>query len=272
MSVINQMLKDLDARERADSPRHAALAAVGQGSVVSRRRAPRVVWRVAVMAMLLVLALGVLIVERLQTPKSIPALVPAPIAVPVPVVDPALAINEAPLSEGPDEKPRRSATRVADESGAVAASAAEVPPDVLPETRTARTRIEQLPSAHFDPLAAARASLASGDADAALSHIDAVRLSSSAMPVAEADALSALALQQLGRHEAALAAFTRALRGEPDIGAWWAGLGISLEALGRSVEALAAYREAQRRGPLDPALADYLGERIEALSADEPLR
>ncbi|HAI60207.1 MAG TPA: hypothetical protein DCM32_10080, partial [Xanthomonadaceae bacterium] len=87
----------------------------------------------------------------------------------------------------------------------------------------------------------------------------------------EVEALRAAALQQLGQHAAAIEAYTGALRRQPDVGAWWAGLGLSLEAAGRRDEALAAYRDALRRGPLDPALADYLGDRIDALAAaDSP--
>ena len=55
----------------------------------------------------------------------------------------------------------------------------------------------------------------------------------------------------------------RARRGCPKVGA---------HILSFNRVALAAFREAQRRGPLDPALADYLGERVEALSAGEPSR
>lgn len=130
----------------------------------------------------------------------------------------------------------------------------------------ARASIERVVP-DVDPLDEPRRALSEGRADEALAAL-AVHIA----PSAERDALEAAALQALGRHPEAEQAYRRALQREPDIGAWWAGLGISLDATGRGAEALDAYREAQRRGPLAPALADYLGERVEALSAGEPSR
>jgi MSHA biogenesis protein MshN len=146
-----------------------------------------------------------------------------------------------------------------------ATSTAAAPPPSVPAP-AARATIERIATV-VDPLDAARVALAEGRADAALAAL-AVQPEAGA----ERDALEAAALQQLGRHAEAEQAYRRALRREPDVGAWWAGLGISLDTSGRGDEALDAFREAQRRGPLDPALADYLGERVEALSAGEPSR
>ncbi|GAB3735648.1 hypothetical protein GCM10028794_15360 [Silanimonas algicola] len=144
-----------------------------------------------------------------------------------------------------------------------AAEAAPSAPDPVPP---ARASIERL-APEGDPLDVVRDALAEGRADEALAALATLPGHGAAR-----DALEAAALQALGRHADAEPLYRRALRQEPDVAAWWAGLGISLDAAGRGPEALEAFREAQRRGPLDPALTDYLGERVEALSAGEPSR
>lgn len=273
MSVINQMLKDLDARGGGDAQRRAALTAAGQGVMPVPRNALSLritvvvaVLSTAVLTMLLVWWLAPLVATPADAPApAVPGAVvaqavppPAAAPMPVPVAAPPPAAVE-PVAAPPP------AAAAPIPAPAVAPARADVPATAAADTAPARSRIEVLPAMDADPLATAREALAAGDAEDALRQLDAARPSPAHR--AEADALAAAALQQLGRHEAAIAAYTRALRGEPDIGAWWVGLGISLEAASRGGEALSAYREAQRRGPLDAALADYVGERVDALSA-----
>ncbi len=264
MSVINQMLKDLDARGGGDAQRRAALTAAGQGVMPVPRNALSLritvvvaVLSTAVLTMLLVWWLAPLVATPADAPMPVPVAAP-PAAAVEPVAAPPPAAVE-PVAAPPP------AAAALIPAPAVAPARADVPATAAADTAPARSRIEVLPAMDADPLATAREALAAGDAEDALRQLDAARPSPAHR--AEADALAAVALQQLGRHEAAIAAYSRALRGEPDIGAWWVGLGISLEAASRGGEALSAYREAQRRGPLDAALADYVGERVDALSA-----
>ena len=286
MSVINQMLRDLDARGQGDAAsRHAAMASVGQ-AVGDRRpawRSQRVWWFAAAASVALALTAVLLVVNRWQAIERVaeagtPSDAPAPaLAEPVAEIEAVVAADAvavaspapqaanvvpvptpAPVPAPPVASPERPA-----------AVAADPQPEPLPPPApapAARATIERV-AAEVDPLDAARNALAEGRAEAALAAL-------AAQPEAgaEGDALEAAALQQLGRHAEAERAYRRALGREPDVGAWWAGLGISLDASGRGDEALDAFREAQRRGPLDPALADYLGERVEALSAGEPSR
>lgn len=277
MSVINQMLRDLDARGRgSDDARRAAMAAAGVPRHGAPRRAStsRLRWGLVVTTLLLALVVGgmlwmrtspVGVIERAAAPAE-PldplALLPAePSATPAPTPLPQPAMPDAPQRAlAPAFVP--AASTPADDIARAA------PPADVPAARPRRSSIERIaPPADIDALGGAREALAAGDADGALAL-----LATTDGADAERDALQAAALQQLGRNADAVDAYTRALRREPDIGAWWAGLGISLESEGRASEALDAFREAQRRGPLDPALADYLGDRVEALSAGESPR
>ncbi len=78
--------------------------------------------------------------------------------------------------------------------------------------------------------------------------------------------LLAAVYQRLGRHTEAVGAYRRALRGHPERGVWWMGLGISLEAEGETTRALAAYRRAAAGGRLEAEVARYVARRIEALA------
>lgn len=271
MSVINQMLKDLDARGGGDPQRRAALAAAGQGVKPTQRNTPSPPGAAVLVAVLATAALAALFAwwfepGRAPTPAT-PASATAQPATAAPTSESALPTAAPALLETPPPAAVEPLAPPAVAPPAVAPPRAEAPAVAAPAPAPARSRIEVLPATDTDPLAAVREALSAGDAESALRQLESAR----SPPTAEADALAAAALQQLGRHEAAVDAYTRALRGEPDIGAWWAGLGISLEAASRGGEALSAYREAQRRGPLDAALADYVGGRVEALSAtDDP--
>lgn len=287
MSVINQMLRDLDARGQGDADaRRAALASLGPmgGSGRGARRGRLLLGVLAVATLLLAAAVATLLAERW---RAVDAVADAP-------VDDAVASvrTDAPVAPSPTdvaaasesiaEEPVRPDRREADmpvpepprrasSPPARPAAVRPVAPPVAdavpaPDSPPPRAVIERV-APMVDALEAAREALAEGRAEAALAA-----LAGSSAQGPERDALEAAALQQTGRHAEAEQAYRRALRQAPDVGAWWAGLGISLDASGRGREALDAFREAQRRGPLDPALSDYLGERVEALAAGEPSR
>ncbi len=294
MSVINQMLRDLDARgQGGGASRRTAMAAVGQaaGTRPAGWRSSRLWWLVAALTVALASAVVMLVAHRWKalapvgappTVDAMPVDAPAPPPVPAPLVAEvsASAASEVERSEGvtaavpasdgetPPESPVLidASPSMADAPVAPRLADSPVEPIARPDDAAplARTRIERVMS-EIDPLDAARSALSEGRASDALTGLSDLSVHS-----AERNALEAAALQALGRHAEAEEAYRRALRQDPEVGAWWAGLGISLDASGRGAEALGAFREAQRRGPLDPALTDYLGERVEALSAEPP--
>lgn len=285
MSVINQMLRDLDARGQGDASRRAALAAVGQASatLAGARRNQRLWWLVAALTLALASTVVMLVSNRWKALEVVNQPSPTPLASASPAASPALLTPPDPASPptGGDVSPTNDAPPVV--APAPVAPPVVAKPEPAPSERAvagqpspvrasvpaARATIERVvPDA--EPLDEVRRALSEGRPDAALATL--VALGERVAATAERDALEAAALQALGRHAEAETFYRRALRREPDIGAWWAGLGISLEASGRGPEALDAFREAQRRGPLAPALADYLGERVDALSAGESSR
>ena len=264
MSVINQMLKDLDARGGGDAQRRAALASAG----ISVGRSPASVaqrpWLKGLYLVLLVgMAVGawilgnMLVDQRVAEPEALPA-----------IFAPALAVPEAsPATPLPAVTPD---PLVAAPAPVASRAAAETPAPIQPPARAepakpARQIIEVLPESP-DTLADVRELLARGDAAAALASIRALGTS----PDAETLALRATAQQQMGQHAEAATDYTAALNSAPDVAAWWVGLGIALEGDGRPSEAITAFQQAERRGPLDPALSRYVGARIEALSNGEP--
>ncbi|MFN8901581.1 MAG: hypothetical protein ACK5VV_05885 [Lysobacteraceae bacterium] len=296
MSVINQMLKDLEARQRSGAAPGRVQAAIA-GSASAGRGTGRAggVMLVVAVGLLVAVAGGIGWVvaslgadadgrEVAPAPTAEPAAGPAPPAatsapvaqaaatntpietapsamtevVPPPSVEPA-----APATLAAPTAPAAAAEPAAPAAAAPAAPAAAAPaaPVAAAPDPPARQTIDRLPPPG-DPLEDVRALLADGRASEALARLDAA---SSASP--EASALRATALQALGRHRDAILAWTAALDRQPDIAPWWVGLAISLEAEGRAHEALAAYARAGRHGPLEPALADYLRGRVDALSA-----
>lgn len=82
---------------------------------------------------------------------------------------------------------------------------------------------------------------------------------------AEFQSMRATVLQQLGRHAEAVDAFQSALRGAPQIGAVWMGLGISLETLGRKTEAAEAFGRAAATGSLGAEARRYAEQRARQL-------
>ncbi|GIX39286.1 MAG: hypothetical protein KatS3mg128_0335 [Silanimonas sp.] len=292
MSVINQMLRDLEARSAQDPARRAALAAAGvplSRPFRPRRRARNVLrWILPGLAGLGLAAwwwqgrevAGGLQVARTETVAE-SAIAPSGPATPPPAVEetppvaPAEETLALPAAEPADEpagpaSPPAPAAPPAPPAPpevagpATATSAPTAPPPPAPPPR--RQNIERIAAPAPPPrLEAARAALTEGRAGEALALLEGL-----ATPSPEAEALTAAAWQQLGRHAEAVARYRRALAREDDVGTWWVGLAISLEAEGQSAEALEAYRQAQRRGPLEAALADYVRARVSALAAEPP--
>jgi MSHA biogenesis protein MshN len=87
----------------------------------------------------------------------------------------------------------------------------------------------------------------------------------SAAKNADLQVLRAVVLQRLGRYPEAVEAYQNAIRGGPQPGATWLGLGISLEGLGRKAEAVQAYRRALGAGQLTAEAREYAETRTRAL-------
>jgi|GEM_PF-1586240 len=268
MSVINQMLKDLDARQR----RTMNGPSLGIDSPAQRLRDGH--GRIVLLGML-VLALALSLVgwwlwraaPAAPAGSAPAAAVPAPEPVPAQAPEPTPALEPTPAPEPMPALAPQPAPAVAMPMPSTAPAPALAPAPVPEPALESATppRIERLP-VPLDPLEAVREALATGDAATALARLEADPSASTA----EAIALRANALQQLGRHREAAAAYAAALERQPEVAAWWVGLGMMLEADGRPREAQAAYQEASRRGPLDAALADYARARAEALAAPTP--
>lgn len=79
---------------------------------------------------------------------------------------------------------------------------------------------------------------------------------------ADYHAFLAALLQRDDQHRAAAEHYATALRGAPDNGVWWMGLGISYQALQMAPQAQQAYRSAQASRALSPELAAFVEARL----------
>jgi MSHA biogenesis protein MshN len=79
---------------------------------------------------------------------------------------------------------------------------------------------------------------------------------------ADYHAFLAALLQRDDQHRAAAEHYATALRGAPDNGVWWMGLGISYQALQMATQAQQAYRSAQASRTLSPELAAFVEARL----------
>lgn len=89
---------------------------------------------------------------------------------------------------------------------------------------------------------------------------------------ADYDALMAWLLQRNQQHGEAAEIYRKLVFVSPNAGEWWMGLAISLESLGREAEALQAFERAQSSGVLKAPLAAYATQRIAALKPGKPSR
>lgn len=75
--------------------------------------------------------------------------------------------------------------------------------------------------------------------------------------------------QQAGDYALALQTYRKLVAFAPGNGTWQAGLAMALDQTGDSAEALEAYRRAYAAGDLEPALADHVRARLDALEKTE---
>jgi MSHA biogenesis protein MshN len=94
---------------------------------------------------------------------------------------------------------------------------------------------------------------------AALEVMDRVAMPEAGSP--ELQSMRGAVLQKLGRHADAVEAFQVALRGAPESGAIWMGLGVSLESLGRKADSAGAFRRAAATGTLSVEARSYAVQR-----------
>lgn len=84
---------------------------------------------------------------------------------------------------------------------------------------------------------------------------------------ADYHAMLAALLQRDQRHKAAAENFAAALKGNPQNGAWWMGLGISLQADGRAAEAIDAFKRAKATNTLSNELLAFVDGRLAQLQS-----
>lgn len=74
------------------------------------------------------------------------------------------------------------------------------------------------------------------------------------------------ALQRQGRHREAIDQYSAALRGAPNNGVRWMGLGLSLQAEKRNAEAADAYRRAEASGTLSGELQEFVARKLQQVA------
>ena len=125
-----------------------------------------------------------------------------------------------------------------------------------------------LDGAAVDParfaIAAASLQFEQGDAAGALATLARV---TPATRTPQHHALAAGISQRMGRHEAAVDAYRRALASQATEAVWWIGLGVSLEALGHRADARAAYENAAAIPTMGAELRQFAAQKLSVLAA-----
>lgn len=300
MSLINSMLRDLEAR-RSDGV--AAAPFQGQVRAVPASPAPARKYKLAAALVgALLLALAAAAGQRWwqappQAAVSAPAtqvqaaqapVAPAPAAA-APAVDEAATSPQADAAQPAPPRPAQAdkppaAIRAAapaprrDEAQAPPAAAparrqplqASTPPvdeaTPLGAAAPAPQALKIVPEAVPQPdlaLQQARQQLQDNAPREAIATLQ--RALPQAGSRADFHAFLAALLQRDEQHRAAADHFAIALRGMPDNGVWWMGLGISWQALQMAQQAQQAYRSALAGRGLSPELAAFVEARLAQL-------
>ncbi len=303
MSLINQMLKDIDQRQGASAGKPAAnhdLRGVVQPHVATRTWW----WGGGLLLALMAVAAAVLFkapmpVPPVQQAKSTPVAV-APVAVaPVAPVAPVALVAPAPVASAPAPvavKLREPAPAVVTAKVAEPVKA-NAPATVAPELKGSVSRVltadQRAQNMYSDAvaliqqgrleeaqtlllegqkiapqrtefvMALAHVQLASNDVDAAIKALEGGL--PGAANNAEFQGLLATLLQRVGRHEEAIDHYVSALRLKPDAANWLLGLGISLQAKKDDRSAAEAYQRAIALG-LSPSLMQFAQDRLRQVS------
>ncbi len=295
MSLINQMLKDIDQR-RGASPASPAANHDLRG-VLKARVSQFTLWLgVSLFVALMVSAVVVFKGQRTPAPASAPAAVATPIAPPAPA--PAPAVEPAPAPVAPTatvaaklpEPTKAVVAQKAPASAELVAAPAMAPPGAVSRMITedqraqnmyrdavaliqqgrledAQTLLQQglkiAPQRTEFVMALAHVQLAMNDVDQAIKVLqDGL---STAASNAEYQGFLATLLQRVGRHEEAIEHYVIALRLKPDAANWLLGLGISLQSKRDDRSAAEAYQRAIELG-LTPSLMQFAQDRLKQLS------
>jgi TolA-binding protein len=263
MSLINQMLQDIDKRHAA-SPTMSASHHDLQGVMKSRFPYLTVGALGVLVASLVGVSVWVLNHRQIATPAPVPVPVAVPVAAavavavavppPAPVAAPAPALLPAPAPLQPKAKPVAAvpveAVPVAVEKPKMAVSSG-VTRVVTAEQRAINLHRDATELVQQGRLAEAQKLLWEGVAMAP-THAD-------------SQALLATLLQREGRHDEAVTHFVLALRQAPDSANWLLGLGISLQAQSDTARAAEAYQRAIELG-LSASLLQFAQDRLHQLN------
>ena len=109
----------------------------------------------------------------------------------------------------------------------------------------------------------ARIQVESGDLATGVATLEQGLKSGAADP--EYQGFYAALLQRQGRHDEAVQHYLTALNADPAMPTWLVGVGISLEQIGKHQDALAAFQRARDTGKLTPQLTSFVDQRLAEL-------
>ncbi|GAB1392152.1 hypothetical protein MASR1M60_03150 [Rhodocyclaceae bacterium] len=228
MSVINQMLRDLDARAASDQERAGLpprIRTLPPGGLVRRQNLRMLVIGMGAGAILMAVAL--LLIRLLSAPDDMPTTIPVPPLVPPAVPVPA-AVPPAPTSAAPaaaaapaDVAEMKLSLLVGQKAEPKpAVPPAPVPPKAVPAEKPAAAATAPAPVASTAPLprpTPAPAAAPPPSAPAEEAQIDKRTKGEQGRELAEADYRKAMQAVKRGDNEAALPLFKRALELDPEL-------------------------------------------------------